>query len=262
MQDMVVVITGASAGIGASGAETAAAQGALVVLVARRDEALRAAAARCGARAHAIVADVTHREEVRRVVRESIGRFGRIDVWINNAGQGISRQPLELTDDDIDDMMRINVKSVLYGMQEVMPHFKSRGVGLRHRHPHRCWDDSVCKSIRSAYILARSTFSNASDGDREGGSAAKRISGDPYYSLASPGVVRTEFGVNAIHGGHDSRQFPDSQSAQEVAADRRRHRPLGFRTCIHDRGRMIASPATTNPSGRTRSPYLARRWRN
>ena len=93
MQEKVVVITGASGGIGAALAQVLAARGASLVLVARRADALNEVAARCGARAHAVVADVTHRAEVRGVVEQAIGRFGHIDVWVNNVGQGISTPP-------------------------------------------------------------------------------------------------------------------------------------------------------------------------
>ena len=55
--------------------------------------------------------------QVRRAIQEGIDRFGRLDVIINNAGRGITRNPSELTDEDIDEMMAINVKSALYGMQ-------------------------------------------------------------------------------------------------------------------------------------------------
>jgi len=129
MRENVVVITGASAGIGAALAELLAKQGMSLVLVARRKDALESIAARCAGRAHAIVADVAQRAEVRRVVDGAIARFGRIDVWINNVGQGISRLPSQLTDEDVDEVMRLNVKSALYGMQEVLPHFKSRDAG-------------------------------------------------------------------------------------------------------------------------------------
>jgi NADP-dependent 3-hydroxy acid dehydrogenase YdfG len=89
----IVVITGASSGIGAAAAERIAADGHSVVLVARREAMLRNVAGRCAGRAHVVVADVTRRADVRRVVAESIDTFGRIDVWINNAGQGITRAP-------------------------------------------------------------------------------------------------------------------------------------------------------------------------
>jgi NADP-dependent 3-hydroxy acid dehydrogenase YdfG len=105
----VVVITGASTGIGAAVARLLGSRGDSVVLVARRKDALDAVARDCGPAALAVAADVGDREEVRRVVREAIARFGRIDVWINNAGQGISLLPTQLTDDDVDAMIRANV---------------------------------------------------------------------------------------------------------------------------------------------------------
>ena len=132
MSDHVVVITGASSGIGAALAEKLAGDGSAVVLVARRADALNAVAARCGAAATTAVADVTSRGDVQRVVDETVARTGRIDVWVNNAGRGITRLPSELTDADIDDMMLANVKSALYGIQAVLPHFKAAGPRPRH----------------------------------------------------------------------------------------------------------------------------------
>src|SRR5689334_22378748 len=129
MSDTVVVITGASSGIGAALAELIAGQGMFVVLAARRRDALEAVAAKCGDRSLAVAADVTVRADVRRIVDEALARCGRIDVWVNNAGVGISRPPSELTDEDIDLMIRSNVKSALYGIQEVLPHFKARKAG-------------------------------------------------------------------------------------------------------------------------------------
>lgn len=213
MQEQVVVITGASAGIGAAVAEGAAARGASVVLVARRAEALRAVAERCGARALVIPADVTRRDEVRRIVAETLDRFGRLDVWINNVGQGITRAPTELTDADIDDMMLVNVKSALYGMQEVLPHFRERGAG------HIINVSSMLGRIpfavvRSAYCGAKH-FLNALTATFR--AEVQATHPGIQFTLVSPGVVRTDFGLNARHGGPDSRSFPESQSAEEVA---------------------------------------------
>ena len=128
MGERVIVITGASSGIGEAAALRLARDGNRVVIVARRAEALEAVAARCGERAHAMAADMSRRADVQRVVRESIQRYGRIDVWINNVGQGITRPPSQLTDEDIDLVMQVNVKSALYGMQEPLAHFKERGT--------------------------------------------------------------------------------------------------------------------------------------
>jgi short-subunit dehydrogenase len=214
MQDQVIVITGASAGIGAALAELLASRGARVVLVARRQAALEEVAARCGGRAVAIVADVTSRDDVRRVVETTIKECGRIDVWVNNAGQGISRPPSELTDEDIDQMMTVNVKSVLYGMQEVLPHFKARGTGqivnissMLGRMPSYV--------PRAAYAAAKH-FVNALTASLR----AELQTTHPgiTVSLVSPGVVHTDFGRNARHGGVDSRAIPGGQSAEDVAA--------------------------------------------
>ena len=207
------MITGASGGIGAALATLAASRGASLALVARRRTELEEVAAKCGTNALAIVADVTTRDEVKRVVSETLDRFGRIDVWVNNVGQGISRVPSELTDDDIDSIMQINVKSALYGMQEVLPHFKERGDGqivnvssMLGRIPFAV--------IRSAYNGAKHFLDALTANFR-----MEHAESHPgiVFTLVSPGVVRTDFGLNAMHGGPDSRQLPYSQSAEEVA---------------------------------------------
>jgi short-subunit dehydrogenase len=214
MQDKVIVVTGASAGIGAVLSEQLAGRGAIVVLVARRSEVLAGVAARCGARAMAVTADVTSRAEVKRVIEAAMAEHGRIDVWVNNAGQGISRPPSELTDEDIDQMMTINVKSAFYGMQEVLPHFKARGTGQIVN------ISSMLGRIPS--FVPRTAYS-ASKHYLNALTASFRAELQPTHpgivvSLVSPGVVKTDFGLNATHGGDDSRQIPGGQTAEEVAA--------------------------------------------
>jgi NADP-dependent 3-hydroxy acid dehydrogenase YdfG len=214
VMNRVVVITGASSGIGAALAELLAQRGASVVLVARRREALQAVADKCGERAMVAVADMTLREDVRRVVADAIGRFGHIDVWINNAGQGITRPPSQLTDEDIDQMMLANVKSAFYGIQEVLPHFKGRGEG------HVINISSMLGRIpfatfRSAYSASKHFLNALTAMTRD---EVQQTHPGIQFSLVSPGVVRTEFGLNARHGGPDSRQLPESQTAEEVAA--------------------------------------------
>jgi short-subunit dehydrogenase len=214
MSEKVVVITGASSGIGAALAELLAKQSMTVVLVARRQEALDAVVAKCGGRSFGIVADVSVRANVKRVVDETVARAGRIDVWINNAGVGISRLPSELTDEDIDLMMQANVKSALYGMQEVLPYFKSYNAG------HIINVSSMLgrvpfATIRSAYSAAKHFLNALTAMFRD---ELKEPHPGIQVSLVSPGVVRMDFGRNAVHGGPDSRQFPGSQSAEEVAA--------------------------------------------
>jgi short-subunit dehydrogenase len=211
--DRVIVITGASGGIGAALAERLALRGAALALVARREEALRVVADDSGPKSHAIVADVTHRDQVRRVVDEAVAHFGHIDVWVNNVGQGITRAPSELTDDDVDEVMRVNVKSALYGMQEVLPHFKERGAG------HIINISSMLGRVpavpfRSAYSAAKHFLNALTENFR---TEVQATHPGIQLTLVSPGVVRTDFGRNALHGGPDSHSIPGSQSAEEVA---------------------------------------------
>src|SRR5688572_29190532 len=106
MRDKVVVITGASGGIGAALAVAVGKKGGRPVLLARRERELLSVAAESGPHAMAMVTDVTRREEVKRAVDAALARFGQIDVWVNNAGRGISRLVSELTDEDLDEMFR------------------------------------------------------------------------------------------------------------------------------------------------------------
>lgn len=213
MEDRVVVITGASAGIGAALAETMGKRGARCVLVARRARELREVAARSGPKAVCVTADVTRRADVARAFDEATRAFGRVDVWVNNAGRGITRLVSELTDEDVDEMMLVNVKAVLYGMQVVLPHFKANGRG------HIINVSSLLGRVplapfRSAYAASKHAMNALTANLRmELGPKFPGI----HVSCVHPGVVATDFGSNARHGGMDSRKLPNAQTAAEVA---------------------------------------------
>jgi len=107
----------------------------------------------------------------------------------------------------------VNVKSALYGMQEVLPHFIERGEG------HIINVSSMLGRIpyavfRSAYNGAKH-FLNALTANFR--TEVQEQHPGIQFSIVSPGVVRTDFGVRALHGGPDSRTLPYSQSAEEVA---------------------------------------------
>ncbi len=213
MQDKIVVITGASMGIGAALARQLGQQRAIPVVVARSRMELDAVAAEAHPLALAIVADVTQRADVQRVVAETLARFGRIDAWVNNVGRGISRPVLQLTDDDIDAMMAVNVKSALYGMQAVMPHFQERGVG------HIINVSSMLgrvpfASVRSAYSASKAFLNSLTINLRMD---LRTDYPHIHVSTVYPGVVATEFGLRALGGGHDSRQFPGAATPEEIA---------------------------------------------
>lgn len=123
----VVIITGASSGIGAGTAENFAQLGAWLVLVGRNTGNLEATAAKCvpthGAPAPlAIVADVTEEADAARIVEETIARHKRIDVLVNSAGI-IARGTIETsTLADFDQVMRVNVRSIFHLTQLAVPH--------------------------------------------------------------------------------------------------------------------------------------------
>jgi short-subunit dehydrogenase len=209
MKDQVIVITGASAGIGAALARTVAKAGSKPIICARREAELSAVAK--DTEALAVVADVTKRADVQRVLDEAVKKHGHVDVWVNNAGRGITRPPSQLTDEDIDAMISVNVKSVLYGMQIAAAHFKTRGKGqivnvssMLGRVPF--------VPIRAAYSGAKH-FMNALTANFRMELQGSGIT----VTLVSPGIVATDFGLNAMHGGFDSRGLPGAQDVQEVA---------------------------------------------
>jgi len=214
MSQKVVVITGGSAGIGAALGEEVGRRGGRVVLAARRERELEAARARAGAEAIAVVADVTRREDSAKIFEAAMARFGQVDVWVNNAGRGISRQVSELTDQDIDDMMLVNLKSALYGIQAVLPHFKERRSG------HIVNVSSMLgrvpfATIRSAYSAAKHALNSLTANLR----MELRVEFPAIHvTCVLPGVVATDFGKNALHGGPDSRTLPQAQPVEEVAA--------------------------------------------
>jgi NADP-dependent 3-hydroxy acid dehydrogenase YdfG len=210
--EKVVVVTGASAGIGAALAEELAGRGALVVLAARRLEALEAVSARAGG-ALVVPTDVTRRMDVERLRDAALARFGRIDAWVNNAGRGISRSIERLTDEDLDEMVRDNVKSALYGMQVVLPHFKERRRGVI-VNVSSMLSRVPLATIRSAYSAAKAALDSLTETLRM---ELAREYPELRLLLVLPGVVATDFGVNALGGGPDSRSLPGAQTAAEVA---------------------------------------------
>ena len=115
MDKKVIVITGASSGIGAALARLFGSQGHSLVLAARREERLKEIAREFGSRALPVVTDVTKRKDVERLRDMALKEFGHIDVWVNDAGRGVTKTVMELTDGELDEMLNVNFKSVFYG---------------------------------------------------------------------------------------------------------------------------------------------------
>ncbi|MGH8162582.1 MAG: SDR family oxidoreductase [Gammaproteobacteria bacterium] len=130
IKDKVVVITGASSGLGAETARHLAREGAKLVLGARRVDRLEALAGELGLGKEAFVqTDVTDRAQVEALVAHAVKTHGRIDVMINNAGL-MPLAPLEmLRFDEWNNCIDVNIKGVLWGIGAALPHFKERKSG-------------------------------------------------------------------------------------------------------------------------------------
>jgi NADP-dependent 3-hydroxy acid dehydrogenase YdfG len=128
----VVVITGASSGLGEATARLLAAEGARVVLGARRAERIQTLADELtggGGKALAVPTDVTDRDQVKRLVDLAVQTYGRIDVMINNAGLMPQSLLEHLKVDEWDRMIDVNLKGVLYGIAAALPHMQRQRAG-------------------------------------------------------------------------------------------------------------------------------------
>ena len=133
LKDQVIVITGASSGIGLTTAEMAAEQGAKVVLSARSESELIDAAARIrakGGEALSVAADVTDEGQVQALGQQAISRFGRIDTWVNNAGVGMYGRLIDQPIEDKRKLFETNFWSVVYGCKAAVQQMRTGNGGV------------------------------------------------------------------------------------------------------------------------------------
>jgi NAD(P)-dependent dehydrogenase (short-subunit alcohol dehydrogenase family) len=123
------IVTGAARGIGKAAAEALHARGASVIVADIDIETAAETAKMLGDRAHAILADVSKSDDVRRMVDDSIARLGGIDILVNNAGVDKAVPILEMEEEEWDRLMTINLKSVFLCTKAVLPSMISRGGG-------------------------------------------------------------------------------------------------------------------------------------
>jgi len=132
IQGKVIVITGASSGLGEATARRLSAEGATVVLGARRSDRLQNLTKEFeakGAKSLAVTVNVTDRNQVQKLVDSAVETFGRVDVLINNAGLMPLSALENLRVDEWDRMIDVNIKGVLYGIAAALPHMKRQKAG-------------------------------------------------------------------------------------------------------------------------------------
>jgi|WetSurMetagenome_2_1015567.scaffolds.fasta_scaffold274907_2 short-subunit dehydrogenase len=131
IHDKIVVITGASKGIGAATARAFVKSGAKVVLAARSVDLLDKLVAELGAdHAWSVWTDMTHYDDVAALMQRTVDHFGRIDIVVNNAGVGLAGDVASLSIQSLKDVLELNLFGPLYAIQEAVSHMKNSGGGL------------------------------------------------------------------------------------------------------------------------------------
>jgi short-subunit dehydrogenase len=209
----VAVITGASMGIGEAIADLFADEGASVVLSSRSVDRAEAARQRVGhlERTIAIECDVRNREEVERLATGAVRRFGRIDIWVNNAGHGMLDSVATMDMDACREMFDTNLFGALHGLQVAAMHMKAQGGG-------------TIINISSVAGHIPLPFSAGYSGTKFALNAmgrAARLELAKYninVLTVCPGFVRTNFGEN-VSKGRDYSQI-DAKIKGGITAER------------------------------------------
>lgn len=213
LKDKVVVVTGASMGIGEATAKAFADEGASVVLCSR--EAARAEEARRRIshldRTMAVACDVRDTAQIDRLVAATLARFGRVDVWVNNAGHGLLDAVETMDPAKVRAMFDTNFFGALAGMQAAIPVMKKQGGGTIIN------ISSVAGHLAVPYMSAYCASKHALNAI----SKAARVELKPvniHVLTVCPGFIRTNFGVNALKG-QEVRRFNEKLRAG-ISAER------------------------------------------
>lgn len=217
IKNKVVVITGASSGFGRSTALLLAKNGAKLVLGARRENRLQELVSEitvAGGEAVYAVTDVTKQENVEALSQTALAHFGRIDVWINNAG--IMPQGLFMDNDvaEWEAAIDLNIKGVLYGISASLPQMAKQQSG------HIINLASVAGVMAHAgtgvYSATKWAVRAISEALRE---ETAQMDGDIRVTILSPGAFNTEL-VNSVHNDKFQAGVEDFYAKVGITADR------------------------------------------
>jgi short-subunit dehydrogenase len=209
----IVVVTGASMGIGEAISRIFADQGASVVLLSRDAGRAEAARGRIGdtARTLALSCDVRNREEIDRVLGLTLHHFDRIDVWVNNAGHGLLDSVAQMEMAACRDLFDTNFFGTVAAMQAVVPVMKQQGWGMIIN------ISSVAGHIPLPFHAAYSATKFAMNAISKAARVELKSSGIHVMTVC-PGYVRTAFGANVIKGRELKQVRPSA--ARGISAER------------------------------------------
>jgi len=218
LAEQVIVITGASSGIGLATARKAAQAGAAVVLAARNGEALRTICDDInaqGGRAHAVVGDVGEPEDVEKIARAAVARFDRFDTWINDAGVGLYGELTETSSSDHERLFRTNYFGVVNGSLEAVKHFRKRGGAGAVINVGATLSDAVAP-LQGAYSASKHAVKAFTDALRM---ELAREKAPISVSLIKPASVSSPFAEHARNLMDRPASAPPPRYAPEVVAD-------------------------------------------
>lgn len=218
INDKVIIITGASQGIGLGAAKLLASKGAKVVLAARSEELLKKAENEIP-NSYSVVTDVTKEEDAKNLIDKTLEKFGRIDILINNAGQGIHGFSVESTNlEDYRKVMELNVFSVVRLMQLVIPVMRKQGRGMI---------INISSMLSKMYIPYLAQYSSTKHAlNAISLTARQELAKDNIIvSLVLPKMTATNFMKNSINtswkpskdDSDEERQMPEIDRPEKVA---------------------------------------------
>ena len=202
----VVLVTGASSGIGEATARAASRAGAKLVLAARRENRVRQLADDLGS-AIAVRCDVTDSGQVAAAVRDATGAFGRIDVLVNNAGQGLQGSIEEIDAADFRAILDLNLVAPLVVMQAVVPIMRRQGAGSI---------INVSSGITFSTIPETGAYSASKEGLNKLSAVARaELEGaNIAVSTMYPFITATDF-LTSLRAGHESASRLESSHAPQ-----------------------------------------------
>lgn len=209
LKDAVVIVTGASQGIGEASVKALAKEGAKVVLVARTVDVLNKLAEEIPG-SFVIQADMTKPEDIKMMVEKSIEHFGRIDLLVNNAGQAVYGNLESVDSDNYHKIIELNIFGPLLAMQAVIPQMRKQGGGMI---------INVSSKVSKMFIPGLSAYASTKYAlNALSLTSRQELEKDNIIvSVLHPGLTATNFGKNAM--GARPQRWSNGESAEMPAGD-------------------------------------------
>jgi Short-chain dehydrogenases of various substrate specificities len=210
-RDRVVLITGASSGIGAATARLFAHYGAKLVLAARSADKLQQLAAGLASQALVVPCDVSQPEAVKQLIEATIAHYQRIDILINNAGVGLAGPIAQLDPSDLERAFAVDLFGPLYTIQAALPHMQRQGAG-------QIINVSSVVALRAlpylgGYAAAKAALERLTEALR-----TELYDSPIAVSLVRPGTTETSFSSQRLGKGSEQRRVSNKGVSPEVVA--------------------------------------------